>query len=196
MQVCEFFEGIARKLYEKPNTIEDLTSLRDYINSIPELLEEQQELIETILSHYELIDEFFYNLSDDDFNTKWTTLAWPNKIGKIVEDIEKHHEEDEERFRKLQIADLAAFSDKIDSLTVSLIDPYVAKGLTCYSSLLFYQMMVSSMASNSDIGKAHEIANEVRRLHKQLLEAQQSALLYNSRERLFDMPITNVSLYF
>ncbi|VUZ49154.1 unnamed protein product, partial [Hymenolepis diminuta] len=43
----------------------------------------------------------------------------------------------------------------------------------------------------TDIGKAHEIANEVRRLHKQLLEAQQSALLFNSRERLFDMPITN-----
>lgn len=50
------------------------------------------------------------------------------------------------------------------------------------------------MASYTDIGKAHEIANEVRRLHKQLLEAQQSALLFNSRERLFDMPITNVSL--
>lgn len=48
------------------------------------------------------------------------------------------------------------------------------------------------MAAYTDVGKAHEIANEVRRLHKQLIEAQQTALLFNSRERLFDMPITNV----
>lgn len=52
--------------------------------------------------------------------------------------------------------------------------------------------MVSSMASYTDVSKAHEVANEVRRLQRQLLEAQQNALLYNSRERLFDMPITNV----
>ncbi|KAM3174254.1 hypothetical protein ACTXT7_010920 [Hymenolepis weldensis] len=167
--ICEVFEGIARRLYEKPNTIEELTSMHEYISSIPDLLEEQQEWIDKVLNQYELIDEFCYNLSDDDFTAKWTALAWPNKIGKLVEEIEKNLEEDEERFRKLQISDLAAFSDKIDSLT----------------------MMVSSMASYTDIGKAHEIANEVRRLHKQLLEAQQSALLFNSRERLFDMPITN-----
>ena len=53
--------------------------------------------------------------------------------------------------------------------------------------------MVSSMAAYTDVGRAHEVANDVRRLHKQLLEAQQNALLYNNRERLFDMPVTNVS---
>lgn len=93
--------------------------MHEYISSIPDLLEEQQEWIDKALNQYELIDEFCYNLSDDDFTAKWTALAWPNKIGKLVEEIEKNLEEDEERFRKLQISDLAAFSDKIDSLTVS-----------------------------------------------------------------------------
>lgn len=92
--------------------------MREYIDSIPDLLEEQQEVIDRVLAHYELIDDFYYNLSNDDFAAKWTTLAWPSKIRNLVEEIEQNLEEDEERFRKLQIADLASFSDKIDSLTV------------------------------------------------------------------------------
>lgn len=54
-------------------------------------------------------------------------------------------------------------------------------------------MVVAGMAGHSDIGKAHEIANEVRRVTKQLKEAQGLAGTYNNRERLFGMPVTNVS---
>ena len=49
------------------------------------------------------------------------------------------------------------------------------------------------MAAHTDINRAHEVANEVRRIHKQLKEAQGLASTYNNRERLFNMPITNVS---
>ena len=48
------------------------------------------------------------------------------------------------------------------------------------------------MAAHNDISKAHEVANEVRRIQKQLIEAQTWATTYNNRERLFGMPVTNV----
>lgn len=54
-------------------------------------------------------------------------------------------------------------------------------------------MMVSSMASYSEIGKAQEVANEVRRIYKQLMDAQNMGGLLNSRERLFGLPNTNVN---
>ncbi len=54
-------------------------------------------------------------------------------------------------------------------------------------------MVVAGMAAYSDISKAHEIANEVRRVHKQLKDAQALAQTYNTRERLFGMPVSNVS---
>ena len=54
-------------------------------------------------------------------------------------------------------------------------------------------MVVAGMAGHSDISNAHEIANEVRRVTKQLKEAQGLAGTYNNRERLFGMPVTNVS---
>ena len=55
-------------------------------------------------------------------------------------------------------------------------------------------MVVAGMAAYTDISKAHEIANEVRRVNKQLKEAQGLASTYNNRERLFGMPVTNVSI--
>ena len=57
-------------------------------------------------------------------------------------------------------------------------------------------MMVAGMAAYTDISKAHEVANEVRRVHKQLKEAQANAQTYNNRERLFGMPVTNVNIVF
>lgn len=60
--------------------------------------------------------------------------------------------------------------------------------------LCVLQMVVAGMAAHTDISRAHEVANEVRRIHKQLKEAQDMAAVYNNRERLFGMPITNVSV--
>ncbi len=105
---------------EKPNTIEELTVMREYMDTIPDILDEQQETIDAALADYDMIDEFLFNLSNDDFNAKWTTIGWPNKIRNMVEAVELQLEEDEERFRKLQISDLATFADKLDSLTVMI----------------------------------------------------------------------------
>ena len=87
-----------------------------------------------------------------------------------MEQTERQLEEDEERFHKLQMSDQASFNDKLDTLS----------------------MVVAGMAAHTDINRAHEVANEVRRLSKQMKEAQTLASTYNNRERLFGMPITNV----
>lgn len=54
-------------------------------------------------------------------------------------------------------------------------------------------MLVAGFASHADINHAHEVANEVRRTNKQLKECQNLAQTYNTRERLFGAPVTNVS---
>lgn len=53
-------------------------------------------------------------------------------------------------------------------------------------------MVVAGFAAYVDINHAHEVANEVRRVAKQLKECQGMAQVYNSRERLFGLPLTNV----
>ena len=55
-------------------------------------------------------------------------------------------------------------------------------------------MIVAGFSGHTDLSRAAEISNEVRRVVKNLKECQQLAALYTSRERLFNLPVTQVSL--
>lgn len=87
-----------------------------------------------------------------------------------MELTEEALESDEERFQKNLLADQNTFQDRLDSLN----------------------MAVAGFAAHTDISKAHEIANDTRRLVKQMKECQQLAQTYNNRERLFNLPVTSV----
>ena len=52
------------------------------------------------------------------------------------------------------------------------------------------QLLVAGFSGRTDIGKAAETANEVRRVTKELKECQQQSSLYNQRERLFELTVT------
>ncbi|XP_064422227.1 dynein axonemal heavy chain 1 [Latimeria chalumnae] len=166
---CDECRGISRKLYEKPNSIEELTDLREWMKGISEQLKTHEELMSKALEDYELLDEFLYALPQDDFNAKWNGIGWSHKITTQIDTLVTQHEEDEERFRKIQLFDQNNFQERLDTL----------------------QLVVAGFSVYSDITRAHEIANEVRRVNKQLKESQQLAQLYNNRERLFGTPVTN-----
>ena len=53
-------------------------------------------------------------------------------------------------------------------------------------------MVVAGFSGHTDLTKAAEISNDVRRVVKNLKECQDLALLYNQRERLFNMNVTQV----
>lgn len=57
---------------ERANTIEDLTEQREYIKTIPESVNSQQSRIDQAMADYDMIEEYFYPLSDDDFNNRCT----------------------------------------------------------------------------------------------------------------------------
>ncbi|KAF4023972.1 hypothetical protein G4228_016077 [Cervus hanglu yarkandensis] len=167
--ICEEFRSISRKIYEKPNSIEELAELREWMKGIPEKLVGLEERIVKIMSDYQVMDEFLYNLSTDDFNDKWAASNWPAKILGQIELVRQQHLEDEEKFRKIQLMDQNNFQEKLEGL----------------------QLVVAGFSTHVDILRAHEIANEVRRVKKQLKDCQQLAMLYNNRERIFGLPITN-----
>lgn len=102
--VCDEFKLISRKLYEKPNGIEELTEQREYIKTLPVVLREKQDLINKAMVDYELIEEFYYSISVDDFNAKYASHvdylfllhiminkeysnSWASKIASQIRDV-------------------------------------------------------------------------------------------------------------
>ncbi|XP_047438259.1 dynein axonemal heavy chain 1 [Mugil cephalus] len=166
---CEECNVMSRKLHEKPNSMEDLSEKRDWMKQVPEQLKSYTEILGKILSDYELIEECFYSFSNEDVNKKWTAIGWPQRIITLMETTAKQHEEDEERFHKIHLVDQNNLEEHIVSL----------------------QMLVAGFEGHADIDRAHEMATEVRRTTKQLKECQTLAQTYNTRERLFGIPVTN-----
>ncbi|XP_078019489.1 dynein axonemal heavy chain 1 [Epinephelus lanceolatus] len=168
-EACEECNAVSRKLNEKPNNVEELTEKRDWMKQIPEQLRNFKDHIGKTLADYELMEELYYSLSDDDVNKKWRAIGWPQRIMSQMEAVVVQNAEDEARFHKIQLADQNDFEEQLTSL----------------------QMLVAGLAVNTDINHAHEVANEMRRTSKQLKECHTMAQTFNSRERLFGIPVTN-----
>lgn len=50
---------------------------------------------------------------------RWTVVAWPQRIINQVEATTVQHEEDEERFHKIQLSDQDNFGENLKSMQVS-----------------------------------------------------------------------------
>ena len=98
----------------------------------------------------------------------WNTLGWPGKISDQVESTDTQMDQDNQKFQKKLSDDQQQLEDRLDTL----------------------QLTVAGFSGRTDIGKAAETANEVRRVTKELKDCQQQASLYNQRERLFGMAVT------
>ena len=75
-EVCAEFKSIERTLFDKPNGIEELTEQREYMKTLPVILTGKQELINKAMLDYELIEEFYYSISVDDFNAKYVSFVF------------------------------------------------------------------------------------------------------------------------
>lgn len=120
-EVNNSFRDIQRKLFEKPNNMEDLHEHREWMKSIPGLLEDKKDDITMVMEEFALLDDFLFSLANEDFNMKWGLLSWPWKITNMMQQVEEQHNEEEERFKKLQMQDTATLNDKMDTLIVSFI---------------------------------------------------------------------------
>ncbi|XP_053933024.1 dynein axonemal heavy chain 1 [Cuculus canorus] len=167
--ICNAYKAISCKMHEKPNCIEELAELREWMKGVPEQLAVQEELIREVMEDYEVMEEFLYNLTEEDFNDKWAASFWPQKISMQTESVCLQHLEDEDKFRKIQVVDQHGFQDKLEEM----------------------QLTIGGFSIQVDVSQAQELANKTREVKKQLKELQNLAVLYNNRERIFGMKVTN-----
>ena len=83
-----------------------------------------------------------------------------------IEQTEIQLNTDQEKFHKKLLDDQVQLEDRLDTV----------------------QMIVAGFTARTDLNKAAEIANEVRRVMKDLKDCHAQAHLYNQRERLFNLP--------
>ncbi|PSN46069.1 hypothetical protein C0J52_02287, partial [Blattella germanica] len=163
----EEYKEVMRKLSEKPSSIENILEIREWIETIPVTIRQQEELMRIYLLEYEVLEYFWYALTQDDFELKWETIGLPYRISQMIEETNLFLDEETEKFERIQITDEYELIEKIDKMS----------------------QQVAQLSILSDSTRIHEIAVDVRRLWKNMKEAQERGLLLNTRQRLFGMPV-------
>ncbi|NXR16043.1 DYH1 protein, partial [Semnornis frantzii] len=167
--ICGVYEDISSKMHEKPNSIEHLAELREWMKGVPEQLAVQENLVREVMEGYEVLEEFLYILTEEDFNDKWAASYWPLKITRQAESVRLQHLKDENEFRKLQVMDQNDFQKHLETM----------------------QLTVCEFSVQQNINKVHELANKARTVWEHLKELQNLAIIYNNRERILGMEVTN-----
>lgn len=78
IQICESFREISYKLRERANSAEELIEQREFLETVPDMVATHQTRIHQAMSDYDLIEEYYYTLSDEDFNNRYVANYFLN----------------------------------------------------------------------------------------------------------------------
>ncbi|XP_055642449.1 dynein axonemal heavy chain 1 [Toxorhynchites rutilus septentrionalis] len=168
------YNEIMEKMCQKPVSIEHIYEIREFMTTIPELLQRLEDRMKTVVYEYEILDFFRYALPDADFYQKWNALSFPLSITKQIGSVQEFHEAEVDKFRKQQVGDEAAFAGSIEDINV-----HISKYTTMY-----------------DVTKVTEVSIEVKKLWKTINELIQHGHTLNIRQELFEMPPIDMSNLF
>jgi len=166
--IAEYKEVHAR-LKVKAVTIEEVAELEEFIGEIPRQTEEIRKVIEEMLAQFEVLDEFNFQLPDQQFSDKWDAYGWPRKIEDTVEDVLKQIEKDRNSYQDEMRNEQAAFDRELDDL----------------------ELVIADFGKHQDIQEIESIGKEVRARSKALKEHAALAKKFQSREILFGLEQTD-----
>lgn len=99
-EICDEFFTINRKLQERTVSIEELVAQKQYMAGVPKGIQALQKKLALLEVNYDILEDFYYNMSPDDFNQKWTAIGWTQQINSQIEETSKLQERDKGRFQK------------------------------------------------------------------------------------------------
>lgn len=160
------YTNIIKILSERPISIERIFETREWMETLPDTIAEFESQMKLKLFEYEILDYFWHALPNEDFKIKWNALAGPFRCMKQMTVTREMFEEETERFQKQQIGDLGTFDEKVEALNMS----------------------VSQFSSQFDTSKVTEIAIDIKKLWKSIVETSELGTTLNRRQLLFELP--------
>lgn len=143
------------KLDEKPISIEHIYEIKEWLETVPMVVRGLDENTKRyvlvrisfflyvlhlkyalFLKEYEVLDYFWYNLTDDDFENKWLAVAWPYKILKHIDVTNEFLVEETDKYYKIQMSDELVLEERIEALTVQVTNMSAIRDFTKVVTML------------------------------------------------------------
>lgn len=164
------FFKINDKINSSPNNIEELSQIRDFMQSVPAEIEKLDVSIKQGMQVYQILEEFKYTFAEeDDYDKQWRLYGSPNDtksvIGKQIQALEK----EKEKFVQSMQQEQQDFDQKVIEIATK----------------------VGTFTNFHDMENYEEIANNAREVKAKLDWSIENAKMYNNRECLTGQDETN-----
>jgi dynein heavy chain len=163
------FQDIYQKLHQPVNNVEDVTDLEDYIEKCDAHVGEVAIHGKDTEAAFHILSQIPLQLDYSCFTLQWEVLGWPSKISRHVDTLRTSLASTKAAYRGDMHEEQASFLQNLKSMGDQ----------------------VARLSQMTDLAKADQISNLVRRIESELMECVAASRLFNSREALFGDDITD-----
>ena len=96
--ICTAFQQMLEIVDKPPGSIEEVTQLREYLEELPRLVEEQQDAIDAIGAIKDELEACQYGISDEAFSQMYKAIMWPAEIAQAGEALKPVLEKKQDDF--------------------------------------------------------------------------------------------------
>jgi dynein heavy chain len=163
------FKKINKNLSKRPENIEQLTELEEYINSLGNILGALQNFIAEMMSYQNVLEKYKYKTDLDSGTQRWSVFGFPKKIASKCAEVQESNVAVKRRFKDEMMGEQANFLKTVHEL----------------------EQQVVGLENLVDLSDVANIASVVKEVETRLNAAQAKVKLFNSREMLFEVDITD-----
>ena len=164
----ETYESMLETLSHVPENEAELAALRDFIAETPARVAELVETVKTVHYKLSLVEEFGYQVSEEDGLLNWSTMTYPLQVKDAIEEAQATQEARQAKMQDALNADKDAFDKLLERYAEDLKK---AKGF-------------------GDYDEWEDAAGSVNELYDGLQAAKATVKEINAREEVFKFPPT------
>jgi dynein heavy chain len=171
--ICQYLDEEFKKVYKnlskRPENIEQLVELEEYMAGLNLTLSSLQSCISDMMSYHTVLDKFKYRSDYELGMSLWSIYGAPSKIAVKCIEAQENNVTIKRRYHDDMITEQSLFSKSLHEL----------------------HSQVASLSELTDLKEVISIAESVKEVEIKLIAAQNKVKLFNSREALFEQDITD-----
>jgi len=162
-QTMEDFDKINLKIESTPKDIEELSTIKEFMENVPNEIEKLEREIKVNVSVYSILNEFQYKFADEeDYDKQWRLYGSPLETVSKISKQGNYLEKEKEKFVSHMKTDQAEFDTKFNEIS----------------------NLVTSFSQYSDINNFEEVSTAAKGIFTRLQDAIEQAKVFNNRELL------------
>jgi dynein heavy chain len=163
------FKKINKNLSKRPENIEQLTELEEYIGGLGNTMGTLHNFITEMMSYQNVLEKYKFKTDLDSGTQRWSVFGFPKKIASKCAEVQESNVAVKRRFKDDMMGEQANFLKTVHEL----------------------EQQVLGLENLVDLSDVVNIATTVKEVELRLVAAQTKVKLFNSRETLFEIDVTD-----